>query len=110
MRTAVLRAAALLLKRAQRADLSVCDEDEEEKEEETYGSVEKAIVVHGQVEFGLDSLDGHHTEPYWDQVKDGYRSTGGGQGHTVNMAGHPHQPSLSSQSWFNLTVVTLQGH
>lgn len=55
-------------------------EDEEEEEEETYRSVEKAFVVHGQVEFGLDSLDGHHTEPHRDQVKDSCRSTGGGQG------------------------------
>lgn len=49
----------------------------------TYRSVEKAFVVHGQVEFGLDSLDGHHTEPHWDQVKDGCRRTGGGQQDSV---------------------------
>lgn len=37
----------------------------------TYGSVEEAFVVHGQVEFGLDALDGHHTEPHRDQVEHG---------------------------------------
>lgn len=98
MRTAVLRAAALLFKRAQREDLSVSDEDDdEEEEEETYGSVEKAFVVHGQVEFGLDSLDGHHTEPHRDQVKDGCRSTGGGQGRKYSWT--------SSSAISNITIL-----
>lgn len=38
-----------------------------------YGGVEEAFVVHGQVEFGLDALDGHHTEPHRDQVEHGCR-------------------------------------
>lgn len=35
----------------------------------TYGGVEEAFVVHGQVELGLDTLDGHHAEPHRDQVE-----------------------------------------
>lgn len=37
--------------------------------EETYRGVEEAFVVHRQVQFGLDALDGHHTEPHRDQVE-----------------------------------------
>lgn len=41
----------------------------------TYRRVEEALVVHGQVEFGLDPLDGHHAKPHRDQVKHGCRET-----------------------------------
>lgn len=41
----------------------------------TYRGVEKAFVVHRQIELGLDALDGHHTEPHWDQVEHGCTNT-----------------------------------
>lgn len=41
----------------------------------TYRGVEKAFVVHCQIEFGLDALDGHHTKPHWDQVEHSYVCT-----------------------------------
>lgn len=41
----------------------------------TYRGVEKAFIVHCQVEFGLDTLDGHHTKPHWDQVEHSYICT-----------------------------------
>lgn len=54
----------------------------------TYRSVEEAFVVHGQVEFGLDALDGHHSKPHWNQVKHGCTKTH--KEHTgINKAGSP---------------------
>lgn len=41
----------------------------------TYRGVEKSFVVHCQVQFGLDTLDGHHTKPHWDQVEHSYICT-----------------------------------
>ena len=42
------------------------------REEGAYRGVEEALVVHGQVEFGLDPLDGHHTKSHRNQVEHGY--------------------------------------
>lgn len=41
----------------------------------TYRGVDEALVVHCQVEFGLDALDGHNTEPHGDQVEHSYGYT-----------------------------------
>lgn len=84
MRLVTLRAAASLLNLTQRRDfrlqwsemmmmvvvmVRVCECAV------TYGGVEKAFVVHCQIEFGLDALDGHHTKPHRDQVEHSYMCT-----------------------------------
>lgn len=48
---------------------------DDDDDDVTYRGVEKAFVVHRQIEFGLDALDGHHAESDWDQVEHGCTHT-----------------------------------
>lgn len=73
-------------------------DDDGDDDEATYRSVEKAFVVHRQIEFGLDALDGHHTESHWDQVEHGCTNTH--TRHTVNMRAHAaNKHALAQRTW-----------
>lgn len=49
--------------------------------EATYWCIQVAFTVHGQVQFGLDALDGYHSQTHWDEVEHGW--TGDTQRHTL---------------------------
>lgn len=37
----------------------------------TYRCVQVAFTVHGHIQFGLDALDGYHSQTNWDEVEHG---------------------------------------
>lgn len=95
------------------------DDDDDDDDEVTYRSVEKAFVVHGQVELGLDALDGHHAESHGDQVEHGCTNTHINTRwetctHTVNTAGKQREKSssisVSHLLWWHFHFATAELH
>ena len=60
----------------------------------TYRGVEKAFVVHRQIEFDLHALDGHDTKPHRDQVEHSYECTN----KPTQMHTHTHMQQTNTHS------------